>query len=398
MSSKKSFEQDQEIHQKDFGTIVLYRRPDHKIPRWQCRINVRGSTGYEIRSCKSTDKTAAYLFAEELYRTLLLRQQQSGTIHSKSFNSVFKEWLKNIKSTNKSEQLIRGYEQRTEKYALKYWSNTPIDQITEQSVIEFIQWRRENFDRRNPAETTIIRELAPLKQIFTYAYKKKYIQERIEFPRLSIKGKNRPHFTRQEYNRLIIALRKSMNDARKNRPQSFRYRFYLYYYVLVLANSGVRIGELRQLRWRDKEKAPSELNKDGICLWVRGKTSKRQVIPQPNTKSYLDRIFDFRTKELGEQPEEDEIVFCHRTGVAVDSYKKGFTTLLEANSLRTDIEGNNHTLYSLRHTYATLRLEEGAPHYLIAQNMGTSVQMLEKHYAKLTMASVADQITRMRKR
>ena len=67
-------------------------------------------------------------------------------------------------------------------------------------------------------------------------------------------------------------------------------------------------------------------------------------------------------------------------------------------TLRTDLEGNNHTLYSLRHTYATLRIEEGAPHYLIAQNMGTSIEMLEKHYVKLAMVSVGHEITRMRTR
>ena len=47
-------------------------------------------------------------------------------------------------------------------------------------------------------------------------------------------------------------------------------------------------------------------------------------------------------------------------------------------------------------TYATFRIEEGAPHYLIAQNMGTSIEMLEKHYVKLAMTAVGHEITRMR--
>lgn len=37
------------------GRIVLYKRPDHKNPRWIVRIKVPGSTGYVVRSTKTTD-------------------------------------------------------------------------------------------------------------------------------------------------------------------------------------------------------------------------------------------------------------------------------------------------------------------------------------------------------
>ena len=120
------------------------------------------------------------------------------------------------------------------------------------------------------------------------------------------------------------------------------------------------------------------------------------MIPQPATKRYLARVKEFRTEELGVAPEGDEPVFCHKDGKQIGSLKKGFNTVLEECGLRKDIDGENRTLYSLRHTYATFRIAEGAPHYLIAQNMGTSIEMLEKHYVKLAMASVGHEITRMR--
>jgi hypothetical protein len=37
-------------------------------------------------------------------------------------------------------------------------------------------------------------------------------------------------------------------------------------------------------------------------------------------------------------------------------------------------------LIAIRHTYATLRLEEGVDVYLLAEQMGTSVHMIESHY------------------
>ena len=47
-------------------------------------------------------------------------------------------------------------------------------------------------------------------------------------------------------------------------------------------------------------------------------------------------------------------------------------------------EGQNRTLYSLRHTYATFALRAGISIHTVARQMGTSVLMLERHYSKLT--------------
>lgn len=49
--------------------------------------------------------------------------------------------------------------------------------------------------------------------------------------------------------------------------------------------------------------------------------------------------------------------------------------------LKFDREGNRRTLYSLRHSYMSFRLLEGADIYQIAKNCRTSVEVIEKHYA-----------------
>ena len=50
-------------------------------------------------------------------------------------------------------------------------------------------------------------------------------------------------------------------------------------------------------------------------------------------------------------------------------------------NLRFDREGSPRTAYSLRHTYISLRLMEGADIYQLAKNCRTSVGMIEKYYA-----------------
>ena len=56
--------------------------------------------------------------------------------------------------------------------------------------------------------------------------------------------------------------------------------------------------------------------------------------------------------------------------------------MLEKAGLLKDSIGRERTIYSLRHTYATFRLENGTNVYWLKQNMGTSVQMIERHYGQ----------------
>ncbi len=54
--------------------------------------------------------------------------------------------------------------------------------------------------------------------------------------------------------------------------------------------------------------------------------------------------------------------------------------------------GQQRTMYSLRHTYATMELMAGTDIHTLARQMGTSVLMLEKHYSKLTATMAAEQL------
>jgi hypothetical protein len=60
--------------------------------------------------------------------------------------------------------------------------------------------------------------------------------------------------------------------------------------------------------------------------------------------------------------------------------------------------GESRTLYSLRHMYATFRLSEEVSPFLLARQMGTSVEMLEQHYGQVVNRLGATQITKTRSR
>jgi integrase len=86
-------------------------------------------------------------------------------------------------------------------------------------------------------------------------------------------------------------------------------------------------------------------------------------------------------------------VFTTITGSpAITLYSSLIGTLLEASGLQIGPEGTPRTTYSFRHTYATFRLSEGVDVYILAQQMGTSVQMIEDHYGHVNSVKNAERI------
>jgi len=58
-----------------------------------------------------------------------------------------------------------------------------------------------------------------------------------------------------------------------------------------------------------------------------------------------------------------------------------FNKILDEEGLKFDRDGQRRTAYSLRHTYISMRLMEGANIHQVANNCRTSVQMIEQFYA-----------------
>ena len=118
-------------------------------------------------------------------------------------------------------------------------------------------------------------------------------------------------------------------------------------------------------------------------------------------KDYFKRLLELRSLELQTdetskktKPNSDDYVFCNRDGSPVGSFKKSFESLLKSAGVETDSHGNKRTIYSLRHTYATFRLQEGVHQFILAKNMGTSTAMLEKHYGHTSNVTSAAELTK----
>lgn len=71
-----------------------------------------------------------------------------------------------------------------------------------------------------------------------------------------------------------------------------------------------------------------------------------------------------------------------------------FRRLMRDSGILKGKKGQIRTLYSLRHTYATLELIENRTDiHTLAKQMGNSVAMIERHYSKLTATMAAKRLT-----
>ena len=98
----------------------------------------------------------------------------------------------------------------------------------------------------SPSNNTIRKECTLLGQMFSYAFEKGYLPKELKIKKPSpVKDSRRPSFTKEEWRTITTRMRKRVIEGWGAHKRD---RFILNQYVLILANCGVRLGELRNLK------------------------------------------------------------------------------------------------------------------------------------------------------
>ena len=135
-------------------------------------------------------------------------------------------------------------------------------------------------------------------------------------------------------------------------------------------HTGLRPGEQGQLRWSAVRLAEGRVE-IGKGHRVKTRESARTVPVRGRALDVLTRLAAEREREA------DGPVF---TGVGGNAVNVGYLSKQLQRFAEEAGVSKNCTAYSLRHSFGTRMALGGAPLYLVAQLMGTSVAMIEKHY------------------
>ncbi|MFP6733135.1 MAG: site-specific integrase [Rhodospirillales bacterium] len=389
MATTKSYT-DLETFQND--RVIIYRRSSSASLNFHTRIRLPGVKGYLIKSCKTPDRDDAYRFAMDLYENMRMKVLAGETINAPNASKIIDEFLKTQRA--KSPNRYKDINQTIGKHFRSYSQGQTLEWIDSKSMTGYFDWRRQKSRYGRPtSENTLHSEAGEILRFLRWCKDMKYLREVPTFQKPSHKDIRRPHFTRTDWNKLIRYARHWINST--GHPSVARDRTLLWNYVLILANSGIRVGEARTLCWKDIRIEPNSSETEPVIVFfVSGKTGGREVVARnAEVLEYLQRI-----KELYAEPSPDDFVFAHKDGKPIKSFKKSFASLIDTAGVGLDGKGNRRTIYSLRHTYATFRLEEGVGVYTLARNMGTSVTMIERFYGQTRTPDQAVELTKMRSR
>jgi len=440
------------------GALVLFQRnlsvavpnsKSHRPQAWYMKLKIAGHSGHVTKSTKLTSYEDAYEFAKSELLRLQQAKRMGHSLHEFTFEQHWQDWFdRNSKNGTWKEQRRYWHEKYAARYFRPYFTNADgssmrLNEITLQVLAGYWDWRISYWDtergqrlqaynpkrrdaktkttnnaKAKPATKTLLMEQSALNQIFFDAAERGRLQKvvKLKAPVPDAKVKRRPGFhLDDEYPTLVRYLRSYRDcvgvfaDTRLNAWHRLQ-RQQLYYFVLFLANSGLRVGEARELLWRDiKLDQPVEGSTEAVAeVYVSKHTKKgeaRRVQTQPNANVHLRRWLEVTPHKRSTDPvwfgqsssdgKAEKFVDLNRSfqmflsRVPVEGQKDG---------MLYDRDGEKRTLYSLRHTYATMRLEKGDVNiHDLALNMGCTVQQIERHYSHVLTAKRRAEITKVKK-
>ena len=429
MATKSHYQDREELFD---GSVVIFRRGDTcsegEKRIWQGRFKLDGRKGYKTISLKTRNHSDARAKAKEEYLRFSQMVKEGASLRNQTFEQAWLSWFETMVASNVwSDSRKKWHLNYFNRYFGAYFKDKKLDEITEEFANEYFNWRKRywvdgdgtksiEYNRRRKglkshsthnakkavSFTTLRMEQSALNQFFNWCHSTK------RFMRFAIRAKvvgsqnekqegRRATFTREEWNVLTRNLLSWANGKGKyanDRLNAFHkhQRQQLRFYVLFIASTGIRSGtETRFMKWEDIEFGFHDRDgKECLKIRIRSKTKRgtsRTVISQENAVEWMKAW-----KEISHYKEDQDYVWYgmskadEKQKIATD-LNKTFRAFLKSvafkgrnGGLLFDAEGKKRSLYSLRHFYATQRIQSGVSYEDLRRQMGTGIQQLIRHY------------------
>lgn len=380
--------------------IRLVRRDHSK--KWQVHYKIEGLKTWFRKSVQTTDVDKAVQLAERLWMKATFEHEEGRPVTSKKFKpvaEVVRRRLEEEINAGTAKPIAKDYVSAINLYLIPYYGNFNVDSIKPATVSQFHVWRKQKVGRELSGSAQNNHNAA-FNLVMDEAIQRGYLTDyhRPSTKNTGAESDRRAEFSHEELEALIKNAPKFIAEGRTDRTQMIR-QVLAQAYLPFLAATGIRAGtESENLEWRHID---VEVVKGQPVLHIRlqqGKLGPRNFVAHNSCWRILDVMRQI-SPDLNSIPLEEVLkqrvakkVFRLSDGSVPDNWNKPFRQMLEDSGLlKCPVTDKDRSLYSLRHYYATQRLLESIPVHDLAQQMGTSVLMIQKHYSHLTPLMKATQ-------
>lgn len=372
-----------------FDEAVIYKRGDY----WQFRMWLTAEKKYARKSLRTRSQNTAVERGKAAYLEIYSNLQQGKAYFSITTKEGVGLYLNFRKRDVELGHIVSGRLATITTHLQHFLGfigkDTKLKEL-ERTDCENYFYHRHKSSNGNVKQVTVQNEQSTINACIRWLNKNGETHiDGFEFkklPRLDRGNEaiRRATLTNSEYEKLYRAMRAYCAKQSKLDSDELRTRKIVQHYVLIAANSGLRVGEQRQLRWDDVQIEPHKVNGTEQTLArinVRAETSKVRT-----SRTFLCRNGQYfeRLREIVKPSSTGAIVFS----VDGDAELSKRTLLYHWHKMIeladiADRETRDLVPYSLRHFMITQRIMSGLNFRQIADMCGTSVAQIERTYYHL---------------
>ena len=379
--------------------IRLVRRDDSK--KWQAHYKLENLKTWFRRSTDTANVKEAAKIAERMWMKATFDHEEGRPVISRKFKPVAEVVLHRLEAeiaAGTAKPSARDYVSAIKLYLIPFYGLYNVDGIKPSVISQFHVWRHAKVGRELSGSAQNNHNAA-LNLIFDEAIERGYMTayERPQLKNTGVESDRRAEFSHEELEAMMAYAAKFIADGRTARTKIIRELLCIY--VPFMAATGMRPGtEAEYLEWRHIDVEIRDGQPVLHFRLQRGKRGPRNFVAHNSCWLLLERLrqlspdLSHMTLEEVLKKRSPKLLFRLSDGSVPDNWNKPFRQWLEDSELlNCPVTGKERSLYSLRHYYATQRLLEGIPIHDLAEQMGTSVLMITKHYSHLTPLMKAKQ-------
>ncbi len=339
------------------------------------------------QSLRETDLEISKEKGRQIFYSLMGKKNIGQKIFTITFGELVEKYLVNQKERSLNGVITEGRYITIRSimgHLLDFvGKNSKVDSVRNTKFREYFDFRR-NKSKNKVQDVTLRNERSQIQHLYKWGTNEGFvnINQQIQFNELKkVEVRTRNYLKLDHYKILYNYLEDWMNDKTFSKREVYERRL-IRDFILVLSNTGMRVGEGRQIKWGMVDYIQSKKKNKKILVEIR---LPSEITKTRKKRSCIGRRGDVlkRIRKYSNFVKPDDYVFSDYENpdqpISKDKLYKYWKIIMNESGLG-QID-KSYSYYSLRHTFITYRLIYGDINvFLLSGITGTSVQNIKDHY------------------